>query len=147
MLEEYMIKNMVDLLTNPLFKMGFFEFFLKMQKEGIDAARKFWGSYAEKNNFFPNAGDIYERIVDFYIILGFVPKARYDKIVSENESLQAENKFLRDTIQELQLNLFAEGGEKIQNIWNNSIDKQLDMNKEFAKNFFELFRLLRVSAT
>ncbi|MGD0281474.1 MAG: hypothetical protein ABSB95_03835 [Dissulfurispiraceae bacterium] len=146
MLDEYMTKKMMDLFTNPLFKIGFFEFFLKMQQEGIEATQKFWGSYAEKNNLFPNAGDMYEQIVDFYIILGFVPRARYDKIVSENKSMAAENKFLRDTIKELQFNLFSEGGEKIQDIWHKSIDKQLDMNKEFSKNFFELFRLLKVGA-
>ena len=136
----------MDLFSNPLFKMGFFEFFLKTQQEGIEAARKFWSSYGERNNFFPNAGDMYERIVDFYIILGFVPKTKYDEVLKENKSLQEENKFLRDTIRELQLNLFREGGEKIQEIWQSSINKQLELNEWLAKDFFELFRLLKVAA-
>jgi regulator of replication initiation timing len=137
--------KMMGLFTNPLFKMGFLDFFLKMQMEGIEAARKFWGTYSEKNNLMPNAIEMYERMVDFYIILGFVPRAKYDEIITENKSLKDENKFLRDTIRELQSNLFAEGGEKVQQIWHSSIDKQLEMNKEIAKNFFELFRQLKAA--
>ncbi len=144
MLDEYMTKNMMDLFTNSLFRIGFSEFFLKMQEEGIEAARKFWSPYAEKNNLFPNAGDMYERILDFYIILGFVPRPKYDKLLMENKSLDEENKFLRETIRELRLNLFSEGGEKIQQIWHSSIDKQLELNEGLAKNFFDVFRQLKV---
>jgi hypothetical protein len=43
--------KMMELFTNPLFKKGFFDFFLKMQQEGIEAARKFWGGYADKGAF------------------------------------------------------------------------------------------------
>jgi hypothetical protein len=138
--------RMMGLFANPLFKMGFSDFFLKMQQEGIEAARKFWGTYSEKNNLFPDALDMYERMIDFYIILGFVPRVKYDEILGENKSLKQENKFLRDTIRELQFNLFTQGGEKVQQIWQNSIDKQLEMNKEIAKNFFELFRQLKVGS-
>jgi hypothetical protein len=137
--------RMNDLFTNPLFKIGFFDFFLKMQQEGIDAARKYWMTYAEKNSLFPNVLDTYERMADFYIILGFVPRARHDQVLRENKSLKDENKFLRDTIRELQFNLFSEGGEAAQDIWHKSIDKQLEVNKEIAKNFFELFRALKLS--
>ena len=136
--------RMMSLFTNPLFKMGFFDFFLKMQQEGIEAARKFWGTNSEKNNLFPDALEMYERMIDFYIILGFVPRVKYDEILGENKSLKEENKFLRDTIRELQFNLFAEGGEKVQQIWQSSIDKQLEVHKEIAKNFYELFRQLKV---
>lgn len=145
-IDELMTKKMMDLFSNPLFKIGFFEFFLKTQQEGIEAARKFWTSYAERSHFFPNAGDVYERMVDFYIILGFVPKARYDEALRENKNLQEENKFLRDTIRELQFNLFTEGGEQIRQIWQNSVNKQLELNQWLAKDFFELFRLLKVEA-
>ena len=105
--------RMMGLFTNPLFKMGFFDFFLKMQQEGIEAARKFWGTYSERNNLFPDALEMYERMIDFYIILGFVPRVKYDEILGENKSLKQENKFLRDTLRELQFNLFTEGGEKV----------------------------------
>ena len=138
--------RMMSLFTNPLFKMGFFDFFLKMQQEGIESARKFWGAYSEKNNLFPEAIKMYERMIDFYIILGFVPKAKYDEVLKENTNLKEENRFLRDTIRELQFSLFAEGGEKAQQIWRSIIDRQLDMNKEIAKNFFELFRQLKVGS-
>ncbi len=146
MLDEYMTKKMMDLFTNTIFKIGFSEFFLKMQEEGIEAARKFWGPYAEKNNLFRNAGDMYERILDFYIVFGFVPRARYDNLIRENKSLEEANKFLRDTIRELQLNLFSEGGEKIQQIWHSSIARQLELNHGLAKNFFDVFRQLKVGA-
>ena len=144
MLDEYMTKKMMDFFTNTLFKIGFSEFFLKMQEEGIEAARKFWIPYAQKNNLFPNAGDMYERILDFYIVLGFVPTAKYDKVLMENKKLEEENKFLKDTIRVLQLNLFSEGGEKTQQIWESSIDKQLELNQGLAKNFFGIFRQLKV---
>ena len=55
--------KMMDFFTNPLFKMGFFDYFLKMQQEGIETARKFWATYAEKNNLFPDAIKMYERII------------------------------------------------------------------------------------
>ncbi len=146
MLKDECNSEINDLFMNPLFKIGFFDFFVKMQQEGIEAARKYWMSYAQKNSLFPNVLDTYERMADFYIILGFVPRSRYEQVVSENKSLKDENKFLRDAMKELQLNLFTEGGEAAQNIWHKSIDKQLEVNKEIAKNFFELFRMLKVSS-
>ena len=138
--------QMNDLFMNPLFKIGFFDFFLKMQQEGIEAARKYWISYAQKNSLFPNVLDTYERMADFYIILGFVPRSKYEQVLNENKSLKEENKFLRDAMRELQFNIFAEGGEAAQNIWHKSIDKQLEVNKDIAKNFFELFRMLKVGS-
>jgi hypothetical protein len=146
MFNEGIIKSMMEVYSNPLFKNGFNEFFQKMQKEGIEAARKFWNLSPERNNLFPGASELFEKLVDFYIVLGFVPRVKYDQVLSENKNLKDENKFLRDTIRELQFNLFAEGGEKVQQIWHSSIDKQLEMNKEIAKNFFELFRQLKVGS-
>jgi len=147
MFTEDMTKEMMDLFTNPLFKMGFFDFFLKMQQEGIEAARKFWDNSAQKQSLVPNAIEMYERMIDFYIILGFVPRIKYDEMAKENKNLKEENKFLRDAMRELQLNLFKDGGEKAQQIWNDSIDKQLDLHKEIAKNFFEIFRQLNAGKT
>lgn len=142
---EEMTKEMMDLFTNPLFKMGFFDYFLKMQQEGIEAARKFWSSSAEKSGLLPNASEMYERMIDFYIILGFVPRLKYDELVKENKGLKAENKFLRDSMRELQQNLFKEGGEMGQEIWNRSIERQLELNKELAKSFFEMVRQLQTA--
>ena len=146
MFNNEMTKGMMELFANPLFKKGFSDFFLKMQQEGIDAARKFVSTHSDKA-LFPNASDMYERMADFYIILGLVPRTKYDEVLNENKSLKEENKFLRDTIRELQLSLFSEGGEKAKQIWHSSIDKQMEMNKEISRNFFELFRQLKSSAS
>ena len=143
MYDKELTLKVLDLFSNPLFKMEFLDFFLKTQQEGIEAARKFWTLNAD-NSLFPNAVDLYERMVDFYILLGFVPKAKYDKILQKKERLEEENKFLRDTLSELQASLLTEGGERVEQIWQENIDKQLDANREIGKNFFELFRLLKV---
>jgi len=146
MVNDNCFSAMNDLFTNPLFKSGFFDFFLKIQQEGIDAARKYWTAYAERNSLMPNGLEMYERMADMYIVFGLVPKAKHDQVVAENKSLKEENKFLRDTIRELQLTFLTEGGEAAQNIWHKSIDKVLEVNKEIAKDFFDLFRMLKVSS-
>ena len=138
--------QMQDLFANPLFKTGFFDFFLKMQQEGIEAARRYWTGNVAAAGIYPNALEAYERLADFYVIFGFVPRLKYEQALSENRSLTQENKFLRDTIKELQQNFIREGNEAAQQIWHRSIDKQLEVNKEFAKNFFEIFRMLKVGA-
>lgn len=139
---EDIFKNMMDLFANPLFKMGFYEFFLKMQQEGIEAAKKFW-SLSPYSQAFPYSQDIYERIVDFYIVLGFVPRPKYDEVVSENKNLKAENELLKTMIKDLQLNLLTEGGEKAHQLWHGIIDKQLEMNSELTNRFFEVLREFR----
>jgi hypothetical protein len=139
--EEF--KKMMGLLSNPLFKKDFFDFFLRMQREGIEAAKKFWNLSPEKNMFFPNVLEVYEKMIDFYITLGFVPRTKYDQLLGENEDLKQENKFLKDTISEVQSRIFTEGGEKLQDTWREIVDKQLDLNKEIAKNFFELVKQLQ----
>jgi hypothetical protein len=65
-------------------------------------------------------------------------------VLNENNRLKYENKFLKDTLRELQANIFQLGRENAQQIWHSSIDKQLEVNKEIAKNCFELFRMLKV---
>jgi hypothetical protein len=143
---EDIAKQMMEVFTNPLFKMGFFDYFLKMQQEGIEAARKFWSSTAEKNSPVPNAGEMYERMIDFFIILGFVPRVKYEEAVKESKNLKVENKFLRDAMRELQAKLSEEWGEKGQQVWDASIDRQLEAHREIAKNFFEMFRQMKVGA-
>jgi hypothetical protein len=142
--KEFTLK-VLDLFSNPLFKMAFLDFFLKTQQEGIEAAKKFWSVYAGESAL-PNDVAMYERLVDFYILLGFIPKAKFEQVLKENKRLEEENKFLRDTFKELQLSLFSEGGERVEQIWEGIIDKQLEENQEIGKNFFELFRLLKVGA-
>jgi hypothetical protein len=42
-----------DLFTNPLFRMGFVDFFLKMQQDGIEAAKKSGAPLHRKTVHFP----------------------------------------------------------------------------------------------
>ena len=139
MYNEEMFKKMTDLFTNPLFKKSFYDFFLKMQMEGIESAKRFWSLQSEKNAF-DFSPEILEKLVDFYIILGFVPRFKYDELYTENKKLKDENAFLSGTIKELQVNIFKEGGEKAQAVWKTIVDQQFEMNKDIAKNFFDLFR-------
>lgn len=143
MFNEEMMKNLIQLYSNPLFQKGFFDFFQKMQQEGIEAAKKFWNLSPEKSSLFPNSMEIYEKLIDFYIVLGFVPKSKHDEVLKENEKLKYENAFLRETIKQLQFKVFTEGGEKVQEAWKDIVDKQMELNKDIAKNFFELFRQLK----
>ena len=147
MFNEETIKQMTDLFANPLFKKGLFEFFEKMQMEGIEAAKKFWNMHPEKNVFagtpFAGTPDIFEKMVDFYIILGFVPHQKYDEAVKENERLKKEVEFLRSTLKELQTNMVTEGTKQSQELWKSIIDRQFEVNKTMAKEFFELFKNLK----
>src|SRR5208282_27846 len=140
MFNEELIKSMSRLFNDFLFRKGFFDFFQKVQLEGIEAARRFWPSYAYRNVYSPNALNVYERMIDFYISLGLAPKAKYYKLFEEHEDLHYQNSFLRETVMQLQLKMFAEGGEKMREAWETIIGKQIEMNEELAKNFLELFR-------
>lgn len=136
---EDILKNMMELFSNPLFRNGFFEFAQKAQKEGLEAAQKFWGLSAY-GKAFPNTQDIVERMTDWYKAMGFVPREKYDELMTENEKLKAENQLLKSTIRDLQVNLFTEGGERAQELWHDIIDKQMKMNSEAASAFLEAIR-------
>jgi hypothetical protein len=130
---------MMELFANPMFRQGASEFFSKMQQDGMDAARKFWGTspYASA---FPDAQQMCERMADFTSAMGFVPLAKYEELRKEVDGLKAENQLLRDTIRELKNSFMAEGGAKAQQAWQSVIDKQLEMNREVAKGFFDAFK-------
>jgi uncharacterized protein YlxW (UPF0749 family) len=81
-----------------------------------------------------------ERMADFTSAMGFVPLAKYEELRKEVDGLKAENQLLRDTIRELQNSFMAEGGAKAQQAWQSVIDKQLEMNREVAKGFFDAFK-------
>lgn len=138
MMTPEQFKWMMDLAANPMFKQGAGEFFIKMQQEGLEAARKFWGTTPYATTF-PDAQQIMERMADFTSAMGFVPLAKYEALQKENDSLRAENRMLRDTIRDLQQSFMAEGGAKAQEAWKEVIDKQLEMNREVAKSFFDAF--------
>ena len=142
---EDIIKNMMDLFSNPLFRAGFSEFVTKAQMEGLESAKKFWG-VSDYGKTYPFSGDIYERLTDWYSVLGFVPNTKYNQVVDENTKLKAENQLLRNMIKDLQLNLFTEGGEKAQQVWHEIIDKQIKMNAEVANTFFEAIRQFKASS-
>lgn len=144
MINNDYVKFITDLFSSPLFKRNFLEFFLKMQQEGIEAARKFW---KPEMGMPPGAREMFEKMIDFYIILGFVPSFKYDQVVSENEKLREENSFLKQTLKELQTLIFTTGGKSLQESWHEIVDRQFELNKEITKNFFELFRALKAEST
>ncbi len=142
---EDIIKNMMELFSNPLFRAGFSEFTSKAQVEGLEAAKKFWG-LSEYGKTFPYSVDMVERLNDWYSVLGFVPSAKYNQVTEENTKLKAENQLLRNMIKDLQLNLFTEGGEKAQQVWHDIIDNQIKRNAEVANTFFEAIRQFKVGS-
>lgn len=135
-----MFQNMIDLYNNPLFQKGFSEFFITMQKEGIDAARAFWESTSDKKDFSDDTSVLFEQMISFYSNLGFVPKQKLDEVVQENEKLKKENEFLKKTIQELNLKVFEEGSVKMHDAWKDVVEKQMEINKDMAQNILDLFK-------
>jgi hypothetical protein len=132
-------RMMMELFASPMFRQGAGEFFSKMQQEGMEAAKKFWGtsSYAST---LPDAQQMIERLADFYGTMGFVPLVKYEELRKEVDSLKAENQLLRDTIRELQQSFIAEGGVKAQQAWQGVIDKQLELNREATRSFFDALK-------
>lgn len=130
---------MMEMFSNPMFRQGAGEFFSKMQQEGMEAAKKFWGtsSYASA---MPDAQQMVERMAEFYGSMGFVPLAKYEALLKEMDSLKTENQLLRDTIRELQQSFMAEGGVKAQQAWQGVIDKQLELNREATRSFFDALK-------
>ncbi len=139
-MNEDILKMLLDMYNNPLFKKGFHDFFMKMQNEGADSARNFWNFYPERDKLFSKTPDIFELMIDFYSNMGFVPRKMYEDVVKEKEVLKKENQFLKDMIAKLNLKIMTEGGEKVQEAWKSTVEKQMEVSKEMAKNFFELFK-------
>jgi len=133
------IKMMMDLLANPMFKQGANEFFRLAQQQGMEAASKFWGT-SPSAAMFPDAGQMMERMADFYSAMGFVPLAKHEELQKEHDKLRAENQLLRDTIRNLQQTFSAENGAKAQEAWQSVVDKQLEMSREVTKSFFEALK-------
>jgi hypothetical protein len=65
-----------------------------VQQEGIKAAKQFWDISPLRQSLFPNVSDIFEKMIDFYRNLGFVPFTSYEEVVKENKQLEEENQFL-----------------------------------------------------
>lgn len=141
---EEFFKNMLDLFGNPLFRAGVAEYAQKAQREGLEAAKRFWG-LSDYGKAFPYSADMLERLNDWYQLLGFVPSAKYQQIEDENAALKAENQLLRNMLKDMQTNFITEGGEKAQQAWHDIIDKQIKMNAEVANTFFEAIRQLKTA--
>ncbi len=139
-MNEELIRRMLELYRDPQYQKGFFDFFVKMQQEGLEAARNFWNQSSEKEKLHPQASEMFEQMASFYSGLGFVPKQKYDAAMKENEQLKKENDALRQTIKELNLKVFSEGSAKVQQAWTTVMEKQMALSKEMAKGFIELFK-------
>jgi hypothetical protein len=140
MVTEEFLKSLADLFSNPFFKKGFYDFFLKVQQEGIETAKKFWNLSPARQRLFPNTSEIFERMIDFHRNLGFVPLSKYEEIVKENERLKSENRFLMNTIRDLNQKIFTDGGKAMQEFWKNNIEKHIEMSMEIAKAFMDIFK-------
>jgi hypothetical protein len=132
-------KMMMDLLNNPLFQQGASEYFKLAQQQGMEAAKKFWGTSATASTF-PDAQQMFDRMADFSSAMGFMPLGKYEELKKENDKLRAENQLLRDTIRDLQQTFATENGAKAQEAWQTVVDKQLEMSREVTKSFFEALK-------
>ena len=139
-MNEEMFKSLMGLYNDAVFKKSFLAFFSIVQEEGMEAAKRFWDVSPDKGAFSFNTTDMFEQMASFYENLGFVPKTKYDKVVNENERLKGKIAFLENTIKEMNLKVFTEGGEKAQEMWKDVVDKQMDAAKEFSKSFFDIFK-------
>jgi hypothetical protein len=132
-------KNMTDLFNNPMFQQGANEYFKLMQQQGMEAAKKFWGSSASASAF-PDAQQMFDQMAEFSKAMGFVPMGKYEELQKEQDKLRAENQLLRDTIRDLQQTFATENGVKAQEAWQSVVDKQLEMSREVTKSFFEALK-------
>jgi len=142
---EEMFENLLRLFGNPYLKNNFLDSFLTLQRMGFVTAPNYWGLMGEKNTGLPNPLDLYARMLDFYMALGFVPRDKYDQALRDNEGLRQENRFLKETIRELQGSIFREGGEGMQETWREITQRQVELNKAVGQNFCELVKLWQVT--
>jgi hypothetical protein len=140
MCKEEAIDYVEELFTKPLFRKWFLEFFSKMQLEGIEAAKRFWNLSHDGDGLVPRAPELFERLIDFYLILGFVPRQRHERALGENEKLRRENKVLTDILGELYSSVYGNGGKHMQEVWEEIMDRQREMNRDMADMLLAFFR-------
>jgi hypothetical protein len=138
MCKEEAINYVEDLLRMPLFKIGFLEFFRNMQEKGIAAAKNYWSLSHGMDFSIPKAPEIFEKLIDFYIILGFVPRKRHENVLEENGRLKEENTFLKNTIRELQDNALTPRAEPVPKGWQEIVGKQMGLNSDLKKTDLRL---------
>jgi regulator of replication initiation timing len=139
MMTEQLMRMLLEMNANPMFKQGANEFLKIAQQQGIEAANKFWGISSE-SQAFPGADKMMERMGDFYQNFGFVTQAKYDEVLKEMASLKNENQMLRSTLADLQQKYMAENSAKAQQAWQDIVDKQLDMSREVTQSFFDVLK-------
>lgn len=139
---EEFFKNLFALFTNPQFQTGFSEYAQKAQKEGLEAAKKFWG-VSDYGKAFPYSAEMLERLNEWYQLLGYVPSVQYQRLQEENAALKAENELLRNMIKDMQMSFVTQGSEKAQQAWHDMVEKQIKMNTEVANTFFEALKQLK----
>jgi hypothetical protein len=137
--KEGLSVSVMNLLNNFLFRKGFFDFFQKMERDGIEAAMAFWHSHPYKNSLPPQVPMIYEKLIDFYVDMSLIPQTSYKKLLKEQERLHYENTFLMGTFMELQWKVFAGSGEKVREAWQDALYEQIATNRGIAEKFFNLF--------
>ncbi|MCI4626743.1 MAG: hypothetical protein L3V56_12380 [Candidatus Magnetoovum sp. WYHC-5] len=139
-MNDELLKAMLSLYNNPMFKEAFSDYMFKVQRDGVEAARRFWSQQPEKDRFFTSTTDMFEKMMNFYSEMGFVSRKKYDDALKEIEELKKENAFLRDTMQKFNLKVFEDGGKSIQEAWKDTMNKQMELSKEITKSMFDLFK-------
>ena len=131
-----------DLFTKPLFRKWFLEFFSKMQKEGIQAAKTFWNFSHQGDGLVPKAPEIFEKLIDFYLILGFVPRQRHEMDLREIDRLKEENKRFMDTLRELRSSIYN-NQKNAKEAWEDIMDRQIEINSEADGGIRDFFRQMK----
>jgi regulator of replication initiation timing len=139
-LKDDVTKFLIDLYGNPAFRKGFLDFSLKLQQDGLEAARRFWDASPNKGALFDKAPELFEQMLSFYSSMGFVPLRKHEEVVKENAELKKENEVLKATIRELQVKVFSEGSAKLQESWSGVMEKQMEMSTEITKKLLDLFK-------
>ncbi|MBF0517139.1 MAG: hypothetical protein HQK97_08490 [Nitrospirae bacterium] len=140
-MNENFLNDLAALYSNPLVKNMFMDYFTRMQQEGTQAAAKFFNTApAKKDSIFGMGPEVFEKMAEFYSGFGFVSQKRHEEVLKENEELKKENAFLKEIVQKMNLKVFEEGSRGIQDAWQEGLAKQLELSKEMAKTFFDLFK-------
>ncbi|MBF0538871.1 MAG: hypothetical protein HQL03_11550 [Nitrospirae bacterium] len=134
------LKHLMGLYSSQTFKDAFQAFFMKMQEDGLESAKKSWDVTLYKSAMKGGGTDLFEKMIDFYSDLGFVSKKKHEAVLKENEELKKENAFLKGIVQNMNLRVFEDGSKNIQETWKETIEKQMELSKDIAKNFFDLFK-------
>ncbi len=108
---------------------------LSLQRAALASATQSWNRAEGK--IFPDPWQLYRLANDFSMALGFVPVAKYDQLLRENEELREENSCLKKIVQDLKFNFLQESGEQMQEVWRTLTQRQLELNREMGKNFLD----------